>query len=295
MKSAEIYYFSGTGNSLFIANQLKDRIPNVKLIPIAGLLNRILNKDTWESRNNFPFYASAEIVGFVFPCHGLTIPIPVWKFLKKFNLKASTYLFAVATRGGSVFRGFAKINKILKKQGKNLDASFVIDMCMNDPKLSAFAVPTSEELSSIKENSLKKVNIILKTILNREKYEDNIDGVTFTKYKSLNYVLERMVAFAVHHIAPREKTYFYADSKCTGCGICEKVCLAQKIRMENNQPCWQPTKDCYFCYSCLNYCPNQAIQIYSKFYMKSYTVERGRYPHPYAKVNDIANQKQVYS
>jgi len=49
--------------------------------------------------------------------------------------------------------------------------------------------------------------------------------------------------------------------------------------------------DCYICYACLNFCPTEAIQIYSKIYMKSYTLEKGRYLHPYATADDIAGQK----
>ncbi|GAH26880.1 unnamed protein product [marine sediment metagenome] len=52
--------------------------------------------------------------------------------------------------------------------------------------------------------------------------------------------------------------YFYADSKCTGCGICEKVCLSQKIKMINKKPVWQKNVKCYLCYACLNYCPEQS-------------------------------------
>jgi len=37
--STEIYYFSGTGNSLFIARELQRRLPGSELIPIVSLLD----------------------------------------------------------------------------------------------------------------------------------------------------------------------------------------------------------------------------------------------------------------
>jgi len=52
--STEIYYFSGTGNSLHVAKELQKRIPETKLIPMVSLLNR----DIIET--------SAETVGFIF-------------------------------------------------------------------------------------------------------------------------------------------------------------------------------------------------------------------------------------
>ncbi len=38
--STEIYYFSGTGNSLHVARELQKRIPETNLIPMVSLLNK---------------------------------------------------------------------------------------------------------------------------------------------------------------------------------------------------------------------------------------------------------------
>ena len=163
----------------------------------------------------------------------------------------------------------------------------------NDPKLNVFTVPTKDELGALEKNVLQKLKKIQKIILNKESYhDDDKSGVTFSRSRVLNYILERLIPLMTHLITPMIKKYFYADSKCTGCGICEKVCPSQKIKMDDNKPVWQRNVDCYLCYACLNYCPSKAIQIYSKFWMKSYTTEKGRYPHPYATVKDIAEQKK---
>ncbi|MFX1566881.1 MAG: EFR1 family ferrodoxin [Promethearchaeota archaeon] len=284
-----IYYFSGTGNSLFVARELQKHIPDSKLIPIAAILNGLSD----EINDNIE--TVTDIIGFVFPCHGLTIPIPIKQFLKHLDPSSSKYIFAVVTRGGSVFHGFSAINKILNKKQRQLDASFIIDMWMNDPKLKFFSIPSNEELKVIELNTIEKVNFIKDIIVNQEEYHDDISGDTFSHSNTLNYILEKLIAFTVHHIAPKVKNYFYVDSKCIECGICEKVCLSQKIHIVNDRPIWQNHIDCYYCYTCLNYCPTESIQIYSKFYMKSYTEEKGRYPHPYAKVKDMINQKKIPS
>ncbi len=281
----DIYYFSGTGNSLYIARELHNRIPDSRLIPIAALLNRRSKK------TNKNIKATAKTNGIVFPCHGLTIPIPVKKFLRYLDLTSSEYLFAIATRGGTIFHGFEAIDKILHNQGTRLDASFIINMAMNDPKLKSFTIPSTKELYTLEKIIQTKLNLIQDTVINHKSYHDNINGVTFSRFNSLNYILERIVPFAVHHISPKVKKYFYTDSKCTGCGICEKVCLSEKIKIVNDRPIWQKNKTCYMCYACLNYCPTQSIQIYSKFYMKSFTEEKERYSHPYALVKDIVIQK----
>ena len=285
--TTDIYYFSGTGNSLFIAKNLQSYTLDANIIPITAILKEKSNM------KNYSFKTSAEIIGFIFPCHGLTIPIPVKDFIKHVDLSSSKYIFAVVTRGGSIFHGFSAIIKILSKQKKRLNASFIINMWMNDPKLKSFSIPSNNELKTIELNALEKIKTIKNIITKQEEYHDDISGVTFSRFNSINYILEKLISFSVHHIAPKVKKYFYVDSKCIGCGICEKVCLSQKIKMIDGRPTWQKNINCYYCYSCLNFCPTEAIQIYSKFYMKSYTREKGRYPHPYAKMKNIVNQKKI--
>ena len=53
--STEIYYFSGTGNSLHVAKELQRRIPETSLVPVV----RLLDEESIETH--------AETVGFVFP------------------------------------------------------------------------------------------------------------------------------------------------------------------------------------------------------------------------------------
>jgi ferredoxin len=105
--------------------------------------------------------------------------------------------------------------------------------------------------------------------------------------------MERLVRFGVLFAEyDGAKNYFFADSKCVGCGTCEKVCLSNKIKMVDKKPVWKKNVKCYMCYACLNFCPEQSVQIKSKWYMKSYTGEKGRYLHPYATARDIARQKE---
>lgn len=174
--NTKIYYFSGTGSTFYVAKELQKRIKDSKLIPIVSLLKQEI------------IGIHGETVGFVFPLHGMTVPIPVKIFLKKIKLKSVEYIFSIATRGGTKCFAFKKINQILKRNRKCLDSTFMLTMI-------------------------------------------------------------------------------------------------------NKKPVWQKNVKCYLCYTCLNYCPEQAVQIKSKIYMKSYTDKNGRYPHPFATIKDITGQK----
>jgi formate hydrogenlyase subunit 6/NADH:ubiquinone oxidoreductase subunit I len=277
VSNVEIYYFSGTGNSLHVAKELQKRIPDTSLIPLVSLLNE-------DSVNT-----NGETVGFVFPIHGVTIPIPVKTFLKKLNLTSADYIFAIATRGGTKCFACSKIDDLLKKKGKNLDSFFVLNMASNDPKCKGYYPATTEEIAKLESDVQERLDSIQNVIINHEKCR-----VTDTEYiYPSNYLLERLILLGMAYAKyDGAKDYFYSDSQCVGCGICEKVCLSKKITMSDKKPVWQKNVKCYMCYACLNYCPEQSVQIKSKWWMKSYTDENERYSHPYATAGDIAGEKE---
>jgi len=280
--STEIYYFSGTGNSLHVARELQKRIPETRLIPMVSLLN----DDVIE--------AKGETIGFVFPIHLSSTPDPVRRFLKKIDLKTTQYIFAVTTNCGYPGKVNIYLEKLLKKRGKSIDAYFTLKMMGNSPKglMPSFMIAqdwasriTKETISALEYAVQNKFDTIHKVILNKEKNTGKDDPNPpnfFMKYA--DRLLHLPVEWASEYTNP--KINFYADSTCTGCSLCEKVCLSKKIKMNNGKPLWQKDVKCYYCYACFNFCPEQSILV------KNYTHKDGRYYHPDITAKDIAEQKR---
>lgn len=280
--SVEIYYFSGTGNSLHVARELQKRMPGTRLIPIAGLLSR-------ESVRT-----GSEAVGFVFPIYNHTIPVFIKEFAGRLDLESARYIFAVATAHKTQCRAFTELEKVLKKKGRQLDSSFVFKMVHNMPFYSKYpdfiAEDNVESIEAALPGALDEASRIINS---REKHIIKSDEFTRAIPAPLRPFMP--VLIPVDKFIVKSMTVFYADSKCTGCGTCEKVCLSYKIRMAGKAPEWLGEVECFQCQACINYCPAHAIQQKDWLFMKSHSAGNGRHHDPRIKAEDIASQKAAGS
>lgn len=279
--STDIYFFSGSGNSLYLAKELKRRLSDSSLIPVSGAIK------------HGKYESSADTVAFVFPLHALSLPIAMRVLLRRLKLKKGAYTFAVCGRGGTRCFAFDAINSFLGRRNKRLDASFIINMFNNDPKFEEYENPSPAEIENLKIDVQSKMDCIAAKVLSKETFhEEDNDYIDFPFNKFANFLLERLVLFGLRFSEfTKTNNYFYSNEDCIGCGICAQVCQSEKIVMQNSKPFWKNDKTCYMCYSCLNYCPQSSVQIKSKIYMKSYTQRHPRYIHPFADYKDISLQK----
>ncbi len=264
----EIYTFSGTGNSLHTARELAARFPDASLHPIIGALG----EDTIEMH--------ADVVGLVFPVHAFTFPWAVKRFLEKANFDSASYIFAVATRE-CFARVFSDIDKLLERQNKKLDAYFSFEMPQN--YIPVYNVYSQERRNEVEARMLERLDLIEKIVAKGETFRPKDPPGWFLLSQIVFPVL---TAYFQNIRFPNMEKSFYADHNCNGCGICEQVCLTNKIRIEDGKPVWQDETKCAYCFACLHYCPEQAIQIRGRR-----TARRGRYHHPAITVKDIASQK----
>ena len=280
--STEIYYYSGTGNSLRVARELQKRMPEAVLTPVV----RLLHNDIIET--------GADTIGFVFPNFCLTIPIPVHEFLEKADLRSAQYIFAVCTRGGSQSEAFVYMNELLQKQDKRLAAQLDINMPWNNPITDNLPGLNNEEKTCFLESVMQsKLDLFCKAILDHEIYlqKTETDYELSIGMKVFDLLISKELNYKSHRYMYQNLVHFYTDEKCQGCGTCEQVCLSEKISMVDKKPTWKNDVKCYACFACINYCPRKAIQIQSKFPIRSHTDVNDRYHHKSISFKDIAKQR----
>lgn len=275
MSKTVLFYFTGTGNSLAIAQSIAGRLPDSIVVPILK-----------EGAHNY-IGVETEKIGLIYPIHMNAVPRVVVTFIEELKLLSEVYVFAIANHGGIPGMAELFLNKILKKCKIQLDAYFEIKMINNTPKGVApkFLMKldweldiASEKVAAMLKEMQSSIEIIVNKVENREKttLQDSHSGIKILVYWMMNimwYISEKS----------KPKLTFLLDECCTGCGICETVCTTNRIKICENKPEWI-NDNCHYCYACFNYCPVQAIGV------KHYTKKLGRYHHPQVSAKDVASQ-----
>ena len=162
--------------------------------------------------------------------------------------------------------------------------------------LKSFPEKINDEIVTWLElKAQKKLDSIQNTIINQEinweedTRSDEPTPLYVKPFIPLLFLLRPLLNYMSKHV---ETSFdFYADSKFTSCGACQSICLSEKIKLVGQTPVWSDEVKGYGCFACINYCPEQAIQIKSKWYLRSSTDKNGRYHHPKVTLKDIAIQK----
>lgn len=111
-----IFYFTGTGNCLYIARQL------------AGADTELLSIPQMVKRGKYEF--EADEIGIVYPIYGHMPPYMVRQFIQKARLKAG-YKFAVLTYGARKCDAVEIWDRISRKAGNAFDYIGTIVMVDN--------------------------------------------------------------------------------------------------------------------------------------------------------------------
>ena len=173
-----------------------------------------------------------------------------------------------------------------------------VDITGTEPLLKRYASQITEErIRRLDGAMLDRLDAIQRMIVAREVNREEDTGAANPPsafLAPLMPLLEAATPFLVSLGKRAESSFsFYHDDKCARCGLCEDVCLSGKVRLGDGGPVWQESVTCHGCFACLNYCPEESIQVASKWYLRSYTEENGRYHHPAVTANEIARQKTM--
>lgn len=255
-----IFYFTGSGNSLWTARKLG-----------IGLQQEIKNIISYRSEKQVK--TDAPIIGFVFPTYLDDLPWIAKEFLMKLEIPADAYCFAVMTsNNGKSGRAFDNLHTALAARGAVLSAGFDLQMPGN-------CLPSTEEMNAERlEKAPKRIEDILVKI--QQQYRNYHPEKTVNAHLDRSYV-EKTPFYGIHSI--KRLTFmknFNITKACTGCGICEKVCPTKNIKIIDKKAVHG--NECAACYACLHWCPEHATLL-----KVPGLTNRKQYTHPEVSVGDL--------
>jgi ferredoxin len=254
---AEIYYTTGTGNSLWTARLLASELGEAEVRPMIDATRAGVAPE-------------ADVVGMVFPVHIWGLPNLVIQFLEIAKRKPARYYFACAVNGGQVSATLLQLQELMRSNGLTLSAGFDIVMPSN-------YIPWGGPGSAAHQQEL--FDAANAKVRQAAAYVARGESGLIEKGPLWQRVLFSAFYKMSFNAVPKMDRDFWVDEKCNGCGVCAGVCPVENVVMEAGKPVWQHR--CEQCLACLQWCPREAIQYGKK------TPAYERYHHPEIKLKDM--------
>ncbi len=246
-----ILYFSGTGNSKFVADYLADSLQDSGVC----LNDLIKNKEQLKIESSKPLILVA-------PIYAWRYPEVVTKLLEQGAFQKKQDIYFVATMGSETGNCDHYCKKIAKNKGLNYKGFCGVPMSSN--YVVSSTMPGPEQVQKSLEQAQFALKDVAETIKNGaqlcKKDKTPMSGI---KSGIVNAMFRRFVAKGEERCV---------SDQCIKCGTCEKFCPVNNITIEGDKPVFG--NHCISCYSCIHRCPVQAINVKGK------TEEHGRYLCP---------------
>ena len=240
-----IFYFSGTGNTRWAAEQ------------IAAATNEELFNIATDLQCNKEFHLKEdERIGVCFPIHGWRPPFIVRDFVKRLHIDNAEghFCFGFATCGNDVGLTFDYLKEDLEYVGLHLDSVFSIIMPESYifPIIDTIDKPAAAEKK--KTNGRKALEAMLPDIINRKAGVRNVNESHWPRMNSKvigSFFLKNWVS---------DKPFRVNRKLCIQCSVCAMVCPVKNIKGESGLfPEWLHNNYCTTCFSCYHHCPKHAI------------------------------------
>lgn len=242
-----VFYFTSTGNSLYIAKYIKDTL--------GGSVTYI-NADT-------PAEIVADKVIIVSPVYSFGLPVPVIDFIGRLTTDAPIYI--VLNYGGMVGKAYCYAYSLCKERGLKIYGVYTVQMPENFTL--TFTQPKFYS-KLVLDKAPKKLDVIVNSI--RE------NKVTAFKNPKKSKTTEQFLKNKDNwHKLPLD--YSVTDD-CVKCGKCVELCPTENISLVDGKIIF--ADKCIACIGCYHRCPKKAIRYKGK-------KKRDRYINPLINEADI--------
>ena len=254
-----ILYFSGTGNSLAVARQLAEQL-NEPLMPLVEAAGVNLTNE--------------QRIGLVFPSYDFNLPPAVPAMISGLIISPRSYVFTVVTCGSMAGNCIWTLRRMLREKGIVLAYSHKVSV--PDNSALAFGRNPNRQLKKFQYVPARMEQII-------SELKAGSRTLHYSWFSLLSWLLGRpaVTRGMIHCMGPKVN-----PAKCTGCGICTRVCPMDNIILQpsaaGNQQTAVTGNNCTVCLACMHACPQQAFTSNGL-----QTLKERQYRNPQIKLKDL--------
>ena len=241
-----IFYFSGTGNTRWAAEQMA-----------AATGERLLFiPDELQSSCEYTL-AEDERIGLCFPVHGWQPPHIVRMFISRLVLHTKNplddhYTFALCTCGDSTGLAVEMLRKELAAKGIMLHSCQSLVMPESYVCLPFMYTDSPEREKEKKSEAEKDLRVYEDIVIRRKRgFQSLKQGIT-------PWTFSHVIGAYFNRFMITDRKFTVDDDVCIHCGLCEKVCPVGNVEF-SNIPKWKNDSSCTCCLSCYHHCPVHAI------------------------------------
>lgn len=236
-----ILYFSGTGNSRYVAQVINSVIGD-ELVSLNELI-KMGSKRALASEKPFVFVA---------PTYAWRIPEIVRRFIQETQFTGSSKAYFVLTCGDGTGNAAGHARRLCAEKG--FVFSGLATVIMPENYIAMYEVPAKEQADAI----IKKSDPLILDVAEYIKNGQELPGETIT----LNGRFISGIVNPLFYFAVVSAKGFYSTSACIGCGKCAQLCPLNNIGLSGGKPQWGG--NCTHCMACICGCPTEAIEYKNK-------------------------------
>jgi len=232
-----IFVFSGTGNSLYLAEELS-----------RYLGDEIINLNHQLKTDSQPNLQEADRLIVVMPTYAWRIPRIASDYLKALTFPPKLKTYFVLNCGDRIGNAAYYNEKLCQELG--LDYMGTKKVVMPENFLAMFAIPSEERADRIIRQATRRIGQVAEEISTGQSFSPQQAGLVD---KAMSGVVNSL--FYTFIVSGRR---FTVDDSCVSCERCTEICPLNNISMVEGKPVWG--KNCTFCMACIAHCPTEAIE-----------------------------------
>jgi ferredoxin len=230
-----ILYFSGTGNSKYVAEQLSEELGENTLVDIPNAPSSISLRH--------------EQIIWIFPIYSWGVPPIVMRYIQSVEISGAWRHWMVCTCGDDIGFAHKQWRKAITERGWDAGGSFSVVMPNTYTLMKGFDVDPDHIISDKIAAAPGRIHDIATCMQQGREPDDVITG-RFASIKSkIIYPW-----FVKHTMSPKP---FHTTDTCIGCGKCAQHCPLHNINISERRPSWG--LNCALCLRCYHICPTHAV------------------------------------